>query len=284
VGAVNLQDPDSTEHYAFNGGNPGFCEIYGRGTTWILGLESGLEWTLTPISGSALTSYPYPPKGYSVWFYYTGLPSSNSQFGEKTITLTHPQFPAGCNQDSQTVEVFFSRDATNNPGGDDPNWFYYWKGDNVVSDLSSFEYKLIPDAIGEYNMETGELFVSDGAQESKSEFSVTHKVRGDEWPIGANGEGIDCCAQVCAHELEHKWWHDNWSSFPDGDTDYVPDCQEGIPPFYFDPNDPDTYNMVLIYWKYGFYGDNEFLARFAEKITNPVYPSKDWSNENGKNW
>jgi len=57
---------------------------------------------------------------------FSGLPASNGDFGRKTATLLWKGFGI----ERTFYEVFFPRGdmpvATNNPGGTDPNWFYYW--------------------------------------------------------------------------------------------------------------------------------------------------------------
>ena len=64
----------------------------------------------------------------------------------------------------------------------------------------------------------------------------------------------------------------------------MPDSEEGIPPYYFDVNNRDTYNLAAIDPCYAKYGDAEFLCRVAEQSPGAVDSSKDWSDTNGKNW
>jgi hypothetical protein len=132
-------DPNYDNEFAFDSNTPGVCDVNATGTTGISSLNADLEWTLEDISDpcTTLTAVPDPCVGPSVTFTYTGLPSSNSQFGEKTLTLEHG--PSGF-QDTRTIEIFFVPDANNHPGegaGTSPNWFYYWKEGGVVSDLAS---------------------------------------------------------------------------------------------------------------------------------------------------
>ncbi len=69
---------------------------------------------------------PYTGTGASPTATYTGMPTDNSAFGAKTITLTMDG--SSCT-DSQVVELFFPKLATNHPGGQagSPNWFCYWR-------------------------------------------------------------------------------------------------------------------------------------------------------------
>ncbi|MBS3751723.1 MAG: hypothetical protein KGY39_09495, partial [Anaerolineales bacterium] len=57
---------------------------------------------------------------------YHEMPQKYDDFGKKTITmrLGGEESPWNYYQD---VELFFHAEGTGNPGGQDPNWFYYWK-------------------------------------------------------------------------------------------------------------------------------------------------------------
>jgi len=61
-----------------------------------------------------LTTVPAPPKAPNPQFTYETLPSSNGEFGSKTLTLSHPLVTS---PDTQDVEVFFPGGARNHPGG-----------------------------------------------------------------------------------------------------------------------------------------------------------------------
>jgi len=87
VSVVNVEitspiDPNSK--FVFNSANPGVCNVPTTGTTGVSELDPNLQWWFVGIAGSTLNSSPDPPKGSSVTFTYTILPSSNSEFGEKT--------------------------------------------------------------------------------------------------------------------------------------------------------------------------------------------------------
>jgi len=162
------ENPATDNNFAFNSESPGACPVTATGTTGVSSLNADLEWTLTAISGSTQTSNPDPAKGPNITFTYTTLPSSNSEFGEKTLTMMHPNLPADCNQDTQTVEIFFHRDAYNHTGegsGSTRNWYYYWKEGSVVSDMSSFGYQ-DQGGYGAYYPVTGQLYVRNAAPTS----------------------------------------------------------------------------------------------------------------------
>ena len=122
------ENPVTDNNFVFdNTADPnGTCEVVATGTTHQGLDDDDLEWELDAISGSTLTSDPNPPAGPEITFTYTRLPASNSEFGNHTLTLSHPDVPGA---DHQTVQIFFPRDATNHPGtgsGVTPNWYYYW--------------------------------------------------------------------------------------------------------------------------------------------------------------
>ncbi|UCD83651.1 MAG: carboxypeptidase regulatory-like domain-containing protein [Deltaproteobacteria bacterium] len=117
---------------------------------------------------------------------------------------------------------------------------------------------------------------------------------GDDWvkaplqfPYKIKSSGIDCCAVTCTHELEHQKNYYNGGRNPtfDSDDDGVADIYEGIAPYYLDPTKQDSYDIEhTIHPDYADVGDDEFLARMAEKSPGLIYPNKDWSDTNGKQW
>ena len=238
-----------------------------------------------------------------VKFTFMTLPESNDVFVNQDVVLTleHPDYP-GC-EDTQKVEIFFRRDSLEHPGngrGITPSWFYYWKEGNVVEDLAQFEFTL--DDVGGKYISGGKVYVGKKAcLKNPGPYTVENSVTYQEEIIGGSGEGIDFCAEVCVHELEHKLIDVLYSAlifideldgendgdpYDDPDNDGLPNELEGKPPYYFNPLDADTYDLEhkLKYSKYKDYGDNEFLARKAEDYPGPVHPGKDWSDTNGKNW
>jgi hypothetical protein len=177
---VNLAITSPTEtarDVAFDGNSPGVCRFTVTGTTGIPALDANLEWTLAPAGSSTPSSLPDPPQGSSVTFTYTGLPASNGDFGEKTLTLKFKDGPATAGQTIGKVRLFFTPEAKNHPilGGeeapdynDTPNWFYYWRKGGVVDDLNRFIYKEGPDA-GLYDDVNDVLMMCTGAFDSWQE-------------------------------------------------------------------------------------------------------------------
>ena len=385
------ENPATNNNFAFDSAKPGVCKFSAKGTMGLLNEDVNILWSLTSILGSVLLSNPDPPKGPKVDFSYTGLPQSNSEFGEKVLTAKHPS--SSC-FDNQTVEIFFSRDDLNNPNGETPNWYYYWNEGKVVSDLVQFEYVNDNDLFGEYDSYNDKLYVGNlaptenGSITFQNQYITTgpdgiadsihagtdiqiipfghgnpnstiitsgpngildtfpggddqivgdtitsgangvaetiaigddvqdiafgqgqpnimsiHRAPGKSFStipagddvivttgpltIGGNGEGIDCCAESCSHELFHKWVHDHLlGTEVDSDGDGLPDWYEISSPFNLDPYNPDTYGVAATMNRPEYYsrGDEEFLARVAEESPGLVHPDRDWSNINGKNW
>lgn len=145
---VDINQPTGADHdyqFSFDSADPGVCEFQVSGTTGFTTLNADLKWTLEEIADpcTTLTAVPDPCVGTSVTFTYTGLPTTNSEFGEKTLTLEYSNTGI---KDSIDLEIFFDPNKTNNPGNDPenqdgvstypvPNWFYYWKEGRVVPDL-----------------------------------------------------------------------------------------------------------------------------------------------------
>jgi hypothetical protein len=68
----------------------------------------------------------YSGGAFKVKAIFEGLPTNNSDFGEKEVRM----IVDGCasQDDMYDIKVFYTATATNHPGGTatDPNWFYYY--------------------------------------------------------------------------------------------------------------------------------------------------------------
>ena len=273
-------------HFRFGEGDP-VCNVSATGRVLGAGgLEGGLSWHVPTVSGSELTTTPENCRGPAIDFQYSQLPASNSQFGPKTLTLSHPLVSQSA---SQTIEIFFSKDAFNHPGQalfdlGTPNWYYYWR-QGVVSDLAQFRYS--PSVAYGATDISGNVFVGMlAAGSNPGPTEVHHRFSGARQDIGAGGMGIDCCAETCAHELKHRWLRQNQGNLVDTDGDGLSDVYEastaGV--WNLDPLERDTYNLAqyLNNPDYASYGDEEFVARMAEQNPGATDPSADWASP-GKN-
>lgn len=208
------------------------------GTSGVSSEDPGLQWELTPIEavnqgvGSTLASTPSPPRGASVSFRYNGLPSLNDQFGNKTLTLSHPQ---GDSPRTQTIKLFFSSSATNHPGagtGVTPNWFFYWK--QTIAAWGDAQYSTdTENNLGETKFANNTWRVYVGPANNGSYVP----------PSGINQgrtlNGIDNFAWAVRHEGLHKTIEDQYH--PNGPFHREPNGYDsmGFPIMTVDPVDTD---------------------------------------------
>jgi hypothetical protein len=266
------ENPVTDNNFTFDSASPGVCNVPATGTCGVPSENPNLEWTLTGIAGSTQTSSPDPAKGSTITNTYTTLPSANAQFGAKTLTLTHPA--SGC-QDTQTVQIFFTEEANNNPGGTNPNWYYYWKQ--------------TPANYGTHSWEPGSGSGQtrfDGGQWKAFLRNANESAGAGTWN---NAEGIDFFAHMCRHEEQHRL--DNialWGASSDRvatndvDKDYLPDNQEAT----LVPGHPYTNTLYGTYpdtFNYG--GDplhlrdcEDYCLRRQASWTNGSADTNDWAN------
>ena len=127
---------------------------------------------------------------------YTDLPANYNDFGLKTITAAITG-PPSCN-DTQKVEIFFPRDATNNPTPD-PNWFFYWR---QVRDNANMTYNAANPSGGstlgitawDYTIAPDKDAIEIGTQNPGS---------GREYGVGEQMSGIDKLINNIVHEECH---------------------------------------------------------------------------------
>ena len=188
-----------------------------------------MSWSIDAISGSTFSWAAPGNTGPVVVAHFTGLPSHNSDFGRKsiTVTVTHPQWSRSKSAD---FEVFFPKGETNHPAptaswqkSNFPNWLYYW-GQLRPPTGDSVEYK----GINPPNTDSIKT-------ESDSEEVKTTQVH--QWIWSGAGEGscntISEFLALMSHENYHvtqrkTWWPNgyldpNYADGNDSDHDYVPD-------------------------------------------------------------
>ncbi|HDH13071.1 MAG TPA: hypothetical protein ENG83_12880 [Nitrospirae bacterium] len=220
------EQPITDNNFTFNSAGPGVCNVTATGTSGISSENPKLEWSIDTISGSTLTSNPQNRKGPNITFTFTGLPSLNSEFSNKTLTLTYPNVSG--TQDTQTVQTFFSKNALNNPGSGDPNWYYYWSQTEASS--GNHQYDPATPNYGYYIWGDPHFYIGSPASGINS------------W---TGHDGIDTFAETCLHENQHKinyqtWWVPigGYNAQLDQDGDYVLDSAE--PALNLDPTKWDT--------------------------------------------
>jgi len=222
-----VENPVTDNNFTFNSASPGVCNVTGTGTSGVIAENPNLEWEITAIAGSALTSAPNPPKGPNITFTYTTLPALNAGFGNKALTLRHPGVSEEC-KDTQTVQIFFdgNDNATNHPGagaGTTPNWFFYWL--QTAAGFGAPEYNP-GQALGSIKWENNTWVAVIGHADNDN---YTPPAGGDN---GGNLlKGIDHFAWVCRHEGRHvqtstAWYPNGYNGAIDQDSDWMPDAKE----------------------------------------------------------
>jgi hypothetical protein len=238
--------------------------------------EKDVVWEVQDVQGSK--NSVTPSKGAKVTIRFDGLPSDNAQFGEKLITAK-----VRGQQDQVKVRTFFERDAKDNPGKRDPNWFYYWR-QGVVVGLEDFKYKT---GGSYYDPNTDELVISDEAASQLPGGSVplkpqityfgTNKVCTVTRSITLTPtDGVLSAARLVAHELEHQSLFRASRTGRHSDKDLVSDAVELSSPFCLDPKLDNTHGINV---GDGADGDNEVLAIDAEsRSSGRAKTNLDWAS------
>ncbi len=124
---LELTSPGSGDKLTFNSANPGVLSIYcdAKIISGIACDKSKISFDCDSIGNSTKTISAVNLSGghYTCTITFTNLPSNNSGFGSKTVRVKC----GGAVEDSKNIKVFYPGKATNHPGGQTPNWFYYYK-------------------------------------------------------------------------------------------------------------------------------------------------------------
>lgn len=267
-----------------------------------------VEWTLPEIAGSVRLVQPVDARGPYVTATYKLLPSSNDAFGNKTVTA---KLKAGsCKvEESKNIKVFFPANAENNPGGRDPNWFYYWKqtpagkpNGQIVKLIYgghpySFCYWENESVTGFFDPKAYShrtAFICNLAQLSptmSNRFPLIWREQPGNQPMSDGFRTttfIDTFATLVLHEFAHIGMFERWKmgkslaqlQAEDSDGDGVPSLIE--PEYGFDPAKKQTFYDFGEYKKIKW--DEEWLAYEAMKDFQPGKLDKlDWAKP-GKQW
>ncbi len=273
---IKIVSPKADEDQVFKSGK---LEIRAEAKVEPSKYEKDVVWEIEDVQGSKKTIKP--TKGSKVTITFDKLPSDNNQFGEKTITAS-----VNGKQDQVKVRFFFERDGKDNPGGKDPNWFYYWK-QGAVTGLNDFTYKTGGSG---YDPSSDKLFISDEAKGELPSGQVPLKPQvtrqGDTKPCTVQAsitfkatDGVYSAARLVAHEMEHqrltRMTKGGKDFAIDKDGDGVRNDIEIKSPFCLDPMEKNTHGIA----GGKFDGDNEVLAIDAEsKSSNRVKSELDWAS------
>ena len=269
-----------------------------------------ITWTAPEKAGATISYVPASRKGPQIMITYTGLPTSNDDFGPTTITASVDTGACGTLTATHNVRLFFPRDAKNNPGGQDPNWFYYWKqtpacpGPATRADPAGkcgTPENRVDGAMGYYRYKRleNQYYVCDLARHGLDNPFDTVQINAAEDGFDpAKTTGIDTFGVVCHHENGHySHFRDNWfahraaspfsvaedpnqnsikdsvEAATDPDGDLVPtalELQKGL-----DPNDAHTIRS-----QFGFFNDDdeEYLAWIEEaRFVIGSVNGRDWA-------
>ena len=286
----------------FNSGTPGELTMDLVADVTPSQYEQDIKWIIPEIKGSTLIVDPPSAKGRHVTVTYKGLPESNDQFGPKTIQAVVNV--GGCTtSEAREIKVFYLRDAANNPGGQQPNWFYYWKQTPAArprGQMVNIEYGGM--SVGECTNPRVPAQYSPGLGHATIHICDLNKL-GSEFqnrfpklsinPPYFEGWGeskyIDTFATLVVHEFVHWQAYHTWRegktlqqmNAEDTDQDGVPNSAEAD--FHFDPNKFQTHfaNHAELQ---NIGGDEEWLAYSSMlEIKFGALDKYDWSRP-GKQW
>jgi len=302
---LSIRTGDGRDKYCFSEGSPGKLEFTLTAEVTPPAYADEVTWTLPDLPGSTRAVSPADAKGRTIKVTYTNLPKRNADFGPKTVTasIVHGSCRA---QDQIEIQFFFPKMAKNNPGGTDPNWFYYWSQTSARVGPARFGGGLSkcvvdPNArnLGYYRSEIFDTvyYICDLRALGPDFPFLAKRIVGNKWGE-AKVTGIDTFAVACLHENAHyehftQWWkaHRTSDRFEDTnrngikddrerkfdkDGDLVPDAlEEGL---HLDPKNGNTYGI-------GPDGDDEeALCWFAETTWKIGKADKeDWAKP-GKQW
>jgi hypothetical protein len=294
--------------FKFDDARPGVCEIHAKGTTGDAALDTGLTWSISAMTSSTVTITP--ATGPDVTIKYTTLPPNITDFGFKTITLSHPSMP-GATTTAQ-VEIYFRIRAKNWPGAspvvpwyfpdpkpaandrftEDNAYHYYsqvedaglncpWHYDFSQTDPYSLTY---PPYFQRYVPFIGPLgSPPDGAGFRKQNYAS------NGIPIKwADKElwGINLFAWAARHEMQH---HNDWETWygaggmdprpEDADSDMIRDPFEPVIPVSeggpYLLNNPTTHDQLVLHKI-----DGEAHAEFSHatdwELKDGIKNEKDW--------
>jgi len=245
-GGFRIVAPDANARLVFSEESPGTVTIeahVGEVMDMPPELVERISWSAPEKAGSEISYDPPSRQGPDVRITYSGLPAGNDDFGPTTITASvDTGGSCGALSASQTVLLFFPRDARNNPAGDAPNYVFYWlqtaAGQGAVRDQDvryvhrDFECGENPRWLGYHPRDTVLSVPADPQSQpllvgrdyvylcDMHKYDNLYVARPStnfymEGVIDENlsWEGIDTFAVTLLHELAHRQhWRDWWNT------------------------------------------------------------------------
>ncbi|HII98087.1 MAG TPA: PKD domain-containing protein [Methanoregula sp.] len=198
------------------------------------------------------------------------------------------------------LRIYFDKGQYPNWADDDgdgvPNWFTYWKKDGAVPGLNdSVNYLPNLPGYGVASLNGTAVWVSPLAASVHYSMplvipSTVLEPSGESFG-GPEVTGIDCLAEVIAHENYHNWvnrqWLDGGSFVGMTDSDYnaagsntfndkLPDTYEQTVSMTFTTDTDSYFLFALKHPTYLYYGDNEYMAMRTGNTGRGI-PAKDWA-------
>lgn len=198
---------------------------------------------------------------------------------------------------TRSYKLFFVKSGDEDGDGV-PNWFEHWATDGAVPGLGGANYNAALSAYGQWTGSQVELGPPAAGQHYGSAIVLT-TFFGTESFGGPAVRGIDCAAEVIAHERNHAWVDEQWASGgifhgqTDSDKDWKASEPCGAYTCYYRDELPDFYeNTVSHTWNnhsdtydlehmksgiYRYYGDQEYMCLRVGNGTRGD-PARDWAN------
>jgi hypothetical protein len=306
AGQINLviTAPVAKQKIAYSADSPGVLELDLKAQVTPAENQNEIQWEIPEIEGSQKKVEPASEQGPSIHVTYRGLPSQNQAFGKKTIRATVKS--GACQaEDEREIQVFFPRDAKNHPGGETPNWFYYWsqtkarvgpaKFGGLIKGCSGGSGR--DGTVGYYRNEAfDDFYYICDLKRLGADFRFQTVKWSGNLPDNVSVTGIDTFAAASRHENAHlrhfkDWWAahrtsdkfkdtnrngilDSVEEQKDKDGDLVPDLLE--PGFGLDPTKKSTFGVAdddeeILTWK----AEGEWSIGGAD-LEDWAKPGKQW--------
>ncbi len=269
IGGVNppceltITRPAEGYREEFSDDKPGKLELDFRAKLTPKKYEPEITWSLPKMEApTRIVTEPENRRGPRLRVTLTGLPRELSGFGEKEFRARVETEECRASA-KRKVKLFFPRSAYNNPGGQKPNWFYYWrqtpaarpKGQAVAIDYGGGAVDMCAreGVAGVHNPRFGykTVLVCDllklKPRRYELRFPLLDRSRELKFLGWRTVQNIDTFAVVVLHEFTH-WlaWHNWYSKIPDDQLATLDTDQDGIPNdvepgLNFDPKMKQTY-------------------------------------------
>lgn len=311
--ALEVLSPVSGQRMLFTSASPGEVKIEAEAGNFVDVSpedEKEIVWSAPEKEGAQLIYDPPTKKGKRMTITYRGLPKDNAAFGPTPISASL-SVGGACDLIGNEVapQLFFPRDATNNPGGTEPNWFYYWsqtparvgpvKYGALAGKCSAPAANARDGIIGYYRyIQRDPVYYICNLGRLSGDFSFTAVKIKTKNPLTLDNvttTGIDTFAVASHHENGHyqhfkDWWFqfnpnpirpsgDHMMQSYDFDGDFIPDPEETARSL--DPHDKYTLKQ---YDSSIDVDDEEYITWLAEgEWVVGSANSVDWAKP-GKQW